>query len=134
MCFAPSIFTRPSNAPQRSGGFFPTLTAVVFPTPAMPVKKGFLFSQPLAHKKAFFYSLAFPNQKNNRLPRLKPPQSYIYIIGSYSSSPAGSLRLESYNWHLCKIAPLQRSRPKIGASQEFAFLNYLFKNLHKILV
>ncbi len=133
MCFAPSIFTRPSNAPQRSGGFFPTLTAVVFPTLQAHKKRLFVFPTPRTQKSLFLLAcLPFP--KNNRLPRLKPPQSYIYIIGSYSSSPAGSLRLESYNWHLCKIAPLQRSRPKIGASQEFAFLNYLFKNLHKILV
>lgn len=61
----------------------------------------------------------------------KPLPKLSYIMSSYSSSPKGTLRLETIT-PLCKIAPLQRSHPIATLlPTHYERFNYLVMNLHK---
>ena len=86
VCFAPVFAPAPPMLPNAPAVFSPPSKPLFFPR-SMPVKKGFLFFQPLAHKKAFFYSHCFPNQKNNRFPKLKPPPKLYLHNGALWVKP-----------------------------------------------
>jgi hypothetical protein len=59
-----------------------------------------------------------PNaEKQEPNPPQKPLPKLSYITGHYSSSPLGTLRLETIS-PLCKIAALQRSRPITHATAD----------------
>lgn len=88
----------------------PLQSALVLPY-SKSIKTGFLFfqSQSLTKKPVFIHLL--PNlKKQEPKPDAQPLPKLSYITGSYSSSPLGTLRLETISL-LCKIAASQRAHP-----------------------
>lgn len=98
-----------------------------------------MFSQAHRTQKNLFLSAYFPacpepvegRKKQEPNPEAKPLPKLCYIMGCYSSSPKGTLRLETIT-PLCKIAPIQRSHPlPTLLPAHYESLIYLVMTLHK---
>ena len=75
--FAEVVSPTQSNAPHRTSGILCVFSTCF--TQSKSIKKGSLFSQPLAHSPPFFIHL-HPIQKTNAKNTQKPLPSYYYII------------------------------------------------------